>query len=839
MALPEFRAVGTKAVGTTGEVEVAAPAGIATGDLELLVATTIAGGTVTIPSAGGGAWTAVAETPIDVTGGEKLYAWTRVRAGGDGNPKVKAATDHICATRFAWVAGSFDTSDPLEVEKSGTEVTSDTSFSFAPGNETAGVDRVCVVICSSGVDSDTGQAGTNTANTSLTAVNMRAEPNTKEGGGGGFWLADGYRAAAGTVGTWTQTMTSASPKAYVSFAIKPIVVNSRYKLNEAAGSVAEDDLGGADGEYFGSPALNQAGITKSGDACPSFDGVDDRIALPDLIRTWTGFTAKLWVQPTALLFHQLWGWAGSTAAPGAWLTEAGKIKADMAAAEGGTVTLEATSSYNAEDLLCIQVTYASGRFRLYVNGVKEKESTTPKGTITAGAGIIGVNNALSSGWLKGKLAYFELYDKELSEAEILEEFEAEKPSAEAKEHKLELEDKAAISETRGAADAMQRAETQAVTDTITRAVKKALGDQTALTESQVRAVVKALTETQIVTESAAKAVARVVAETLAPAETRTVKPGKVLSDAQSASDARTAAIGKAIAEVQAVTEALSKALTHVLADNQTVIESSSRRPGVSRSDTQTVTESSSRQPGVSRSDTQAVSDGLLRAAALSRADVLALADELETDLARLLALSREDTVAFADALVRAARLTLSDPLSLTEAIARRIGVHPEDVLAVTDGRALVLVRALADALTVGDSAARRTAMVLSETLVLIDQIDAGGVLTMALDDALGFIDSRQVTVAKVVSDPVGLADGLENQITLGLLDSLTLSEVLLRPCGFTLGFFDGIAFVDSASAATAADTPAVPPFARASGGRAALGTAGLGRAVPGFANSSR
>ena len=222
MALPAIRAVGAKAQSKGNkEVEVGDPAGVAKGDLEILIATTVAAGSVSIKNAGGTAWNALSETPIDVTGGEKLYVWTRERAEGDGSPKIAAGGDHACAARVAVEAGTFDTATPTEIAKAGSETTSDTSFAFKPEKETGGANRLCVVICSSGVDSETGQAGTNTANTSLTSIVLDCEYQTKEEGGGGFWMAHGTRAAKGTVGEWTQTMTAASPKAYVSFAIRP------------------------------------------------------------------------------------------------------------------------------------------------------------------------------------------------------------------------------------------------------------------------------------------------------------------------------------------------------------------------------------------------------------------------------------------------------------------------------------------------------------------------------------------------------------------------------------------------------------------------------------------
>jgi hypothetical protein len=221
MALPVFRAAGAKTVGTTTAVAVTAPAGVATGDLEILVGTTIAGGTVTIGSAGGSAWTAWTPAFVDVTLGEILYVWWRIRQASDSNPTVSAASDHFCAGRLCYQAGTFDASDPFENEASGSEVSSDTSFSWAPGGSTSGPDRLVCCIATTGFDSNTHQVPVMT-NANLTALALRmSNHNTTTGGGGGFGMTEGALATAGAVGTFACTYVTSSTKAYISFAIKP------------------------------------------------------------------------------------------------------------------------------------------------------------------------------------------------------------------------------------------------------------------------------------------------------------------------------------------------------------------------------------------------------------------------------------------------------------------------------------------------------------------------------------------------------------------------------------------------------------------------------------------
>ncbi len=213
----EFRAAGAKST-AVGVVTVSAPIGIATGDLEILVAGTIAGGSVSITTDGGSAWTALGSQ--DVTAGEKLYAWYRIRQAGDGNPAVTPGSDHVVACRLAYKAGTFDTTTPIDNWTVSSEATSDTSFSWAPGFSTSVDNCLVAVVSTSGFDSNTAQVPVCT-NAALASLTSRANHETLNGGGGGYGVTDGYLATAGTVGTFACTYANASPKAYAAFAIRP------------------------------------------------------------------------------------------------------------------------------------------------------------------------------------------------------------------------------------------------------------------------------------------------------------------------------------------------------------------------------------------------------------------------------------------------------------------------------------------------------------------------------------------------------------------------------------------------------------------------------------------
>ena len=219
MALPVFRANSAKAAGT-GAVTPALPTGVVADDIVILVATTIAGGSISITANGSIAtWTAVTGSPIDVASGEKLYVWWGRYSSGSTGPTVTPGGNHCCAATAAW-SGCITTGDPVNNQATGTETTSDTSLSFATGISTSVNDCMVLLASSSGVDSNTAQHSAQ-ANANLSGVVERADYQTNSGGGGGFELVEGGLATAGAIGTWTATLATASPKAYISFALKP------------------------------------------------------------------------------------------------------------------------------------------------------------------------------------------------------------------------------------------------------------------------------------------------------------------------------------------------------------------------------------------------------------------------------------------------------------------------------------------------------------------------------------------------------------------------------------------------------------------------------------------
>lgn len=204
-----------------------APAGITAGDLDIVIGVTDENSTLTIdtgtPEGGLPAWNLWFNGSL--AGAGLLRIWYRIKLASSTDVQLRESADFFTACRIAVTVNTFNPYVPLELSASGSEATSDTSFSFATGTSTTGIDRLCFVVCTSGVDSATPQGGTNTANTSLTSVTATPIANyqSASGTGGGFFVATGIRAASGTTGTWTNTMVSATTKAYAAFCIAPFV----------------------------------------------------------------------------------------------------------------------------------------------------------------------------------------------------------------------------------------------------------------------------------------------------------------------------------------------------------------------------------------------------------------------------------------------------------------------------------------------------------------------------------------------------------------------------------------------------------------------------------------
>jgi hypothetical protein len=276
-----FRAAGSKSVGTTGAVTVTAPVGVATGDLEILVSSTIAGATISITSDGGSAWTALGNQ--DVTAGERVYVWYRVRQGGDGNPQVTPSSDHSCSVRLAYTTGTFDATTPIENWTTSSETTSDTSFSWAPGYSTTNDYSLVLCVATSGFDSNTAQVPVNT-NANLASLASRANYETSNGAGGGFGITEGRLDSHGAVGTFACTYVTASAKAYVSFSINKNTAATAWTVIYDSTSISGRSTAAWKVAVGSDPAftVTVGGSNSHQGRCLTFSGADTTTPFPTL-----------------------------------------------------------------------------------------------------------------------------------------------------------------------------------------------------------------------------------------------------------------------------------------------------------------------------------------------------------------------------------------------------------------------------------------------------------------------------------------------------------------------------------------------------------------------------
>ena len=232
------------------------------GDIVILVASTIAGATMSITANGSiGTWNAIGTGHQDVTGGEHLYAWWGVWSSGTTGPTVTPTSDHACAGTMAYY--NANTVNPIDVVAWSSEATSDTSYSHVTGLTSTVNLSMVISICSSGYDSTTGQFSGAATNASLTSITRRLNYQTNSNGGGGFGVAEGVKAAAGTCGTWASTLAQASPKAYVCFVLKP-PTDTTLTVSECFHGSTDDTAGALTQVHNLTPSEAFHGLTSDG-----------------------------------------------------------------------------------------------------------------------------------------------------------------------------------------------------------------------------------------------------------------------------------------------------------------------------------------------------------------------------------------------------------------------------------------------------------------------------------------------------------------------------------------------------------------------------------------------
>jgi hypothetical protein len=221
---PTYRSTGTMAHSTTTNITPGMPGSMSSGDVVFLIACCYTGGTLSISANGSiSTWNAMSGSPVDVTAGDKLYVWWGVFSSGTTAPTIAGSSpNHMVARMIAFY--NVNTTSPIDVYNTGSEATSDTSFSFATGLTSTYDNEISVCVCTTTYDpiSDSTSAFGTMTNGNLSSISERMDNDVNEGNGGGFGLDHGLRAVAGAIGTWASTLAYSSPKAYMAWVLKAV-----------------------------------------------------------------------------------------------------------------------------------------------------------------------------------------------------------------------------------------------------------------------------------------------------------------------------------------------------------------------------------------------------------------------------------------------------------------------------------------------------------------------------------------------------------------------------------------------------------------------------------------
>lgn len=170
---------------------------------------------------GGGGWVQVPGSPVlvsDATPSALEVFWKRATIVPEGDVVSNNPVNHVLG-RICVFRGCIATGNPWDVIATGTESTSDTSAAIV-GATTTVADCLVLAMLTAGTDVGTAGVGSE-ANADLTSLTERVDAATTTGDGGRLYMATGIKATAGTYGVTTCTLNDASPKAYMTIALKP------------------------------------------------------------------------------------------------------------------------------------------------------------------------------------------------------------------------------------------------------------------------------------------------------------------------------------------------------------------------------------------------------------------------------------------------------------------------------------------------------------------------------------------------------------------------------------------------------------------------------------------
>lgn len=217
---PAFIAVGAQSANTVA-FTVAWPARHQAQDLGILVLETSGDDSTVTPSG----WKHISGSPVvdiaDATGSKLQILWKFAASDEESSVSVVDPGDHGIARIFVFRGVRSDIA-PGRVSATDTKTAASTSVTW-PGVTIVSPNSTIICVATRPDDSSSTTAFSAFANADLTGVAEAGEGGSTAGNGGGFVLNYGTRAAIGSVGTSTGTMTVSVTNAVITFALEPSV----------------------------------------------------------------------------------------------------------------------------------------------------------------------------------------------------------------------------------------------------------------------------------------------------------------------------------------------------------------------------------------------------------------------------------------------------------------------------------------------------------------------------------------------------------------------------------------------------------------------------------------
>lgn len=215
-------AVGNVAAASSGTAAVtpALPTPISAGDLLLLVCET-ANEAITTPTG----WTIAPSSPQSTgtaaaTTATRLSIFYKIATGSDTAPVIADPGDHLIARIMSFTG--VDQTTPFNANAGGVNGTASTAVTVPTLTTT--VDNAFILMCASWVTDTATAQGSAYTNAALTGITERMNSSTTSGNGGGFAVASGVKAVAGSVGTSAMTLATSSAAAMIVLALTPAII---------------------------------------------------------------------------------------------------------------------------------------------------------------------------------------------------------------------------------------------------------------------------------------------------------------------------------------------------------------------------------------------------------------------------------------------------------------------------------------------------------------------------------------------------------------------------------------------------------------------------------------